>query len=181
MNIIQKIEEARREVSRKEFEITWELDNIDFGCLNNAPHIFFKPPFKNKYKTALQPFRIEYHRICHICPNPELAIFTDNLNVPFNLLSEDLIFYLNENLTCMLRLMEFVKSGKRVIPPICSREYLLVNGQWVINTNIKSVSGLNIPDGAHRLCLTYWKGLNYIPVIVFDVLYDMYSMARDAE
>lgn len=138
INVDQRVKEAQSLVSNNELTLFWEIENIELTLLRNLESEFLN-----------RPFEIEYLQIDHIFKR--VPLFISNI----------------EDDQTMLDLIDLVKNGTRIIPPIVIREYSLIDDKWerLFNDN---ESGMFLNDGHHRMRLAHAMGLSEIPVLVFD-------------
>jgi len=122
----------------KGLKIVWCMENFDLTKLYDFPIEFINE------KT-----RVEYYQIDQISEHQPL-------------------FYGGDDDNRMLNLIELVRTGTPIIPPICMQEWRQdSNGVWEKHRN-STASGLATIDGAHRIRLCRAMNLEKIPTLVFD-------------
>ena len=120
-------------------KIVWWLEEIDLSKLHDFPTDYIN------VKT-----RVEYYQLDQISEYQPL-FYGDS--------GDD---------KRMLNLIELVRTGTPIIPPICMQEWRQNScGVWEKHRN-RTASGLAVFDGAHRIILCRAMNLDIIPALVFD-------------
>jgi len=137
-----RIQDARNAILKKELTITWETD----------------------------PKKMDFSKLRwfpdHVLPGTYIIEY-----LPVNSLNKTYPDLVGEMGTPMLDLIDFVKTGAKIIPPAFIKIPEIVLDRRVVNNKIivtTTKTGLQTHDGCHRLSLAKSIGLSVIPVIIFD-------------
>lgn len=139
ISFVEKQRNLQKIISETSIEWETDISKIDLSVLFSRP----------KYASVIKdPVKIEWLNPSDLIPHSKepLLIFGDQR-------MEDLI--------CIVR------SGKKIIPPLISKNYMLINGEFK-NRYIDREYDFN--DGAHRIKLANHLGLKQIPVLVQSVI-----------
>lgn len=136
-NLITRVLEAKKRLDQ--LEINWETDvgKMEFDKL------------RADYNLKISYSDLEISKI--------KVDYSDGLNYDN---FDDLLSFMWQPPEVMLNLLEFIMSGKKVIPPMYVSNYEIKNGVKIKNTN------LFLHDGNHRIRVAQYIGLLEIPIVI---------------